>query len=251
MAVQEWIICEMPKVYKIIGPPGCGKTEYLLRQIEKACDKYFSKDLGVVSHTVASVSEAKDRIKKKLNIEWKEIPNVRTVHSHCFDLLRTKKEDVMETAKNIREFNEAYPSYRLTIGLKDEEGQAENSGNNDKVFNQMQILRSQMVPRDQWPLECQHLGNAWFDHMRNEGKIDFCGMLEQCLDRELSPDIKVLMVDEAQDFPKSGYLGNSPLLIPGRGGCGRLAWPGRGPGRLRARPPPGRAAGRSVPPGRY
>jgi len=37
--------------------------------------------------------------------------------------------------------------------------------------------------------------------MGNEGKIDFNGMIEQCLDRELSPDIKILMVDEAQDLP--------------------------------------------------
>jgi hypothetical protein len=114
--------------------------------------------------------------------------------------LDTKKEDVMETAKNIRGFNEAYPSYRLTVGLKDEEG-AEPVGDNDRIFNQMQILRSRMTPIDQWPLECQHLGNAWFEYMGNEGKIDFNGMIEQCLDRELSPDIKILMVDEAQDLP--------------------------------------------------
>ena len=194
----------MPKVYKIIGPPGCGKTEYLLRQIENACDKYFPKELGVVSYTVASVSEAKDRIKKKLNIDWKDIPNVRTIHSHCFDLLRVKKEDVMETAANIRGFNESYPSYRLSIALKNDEDM-EPTGNNDQVFNQMQTLRSRMVPTDQWPLECQHLGNAWFEYMGNEGKIDFNSMLEQCLDRELSPDIKVLMVDEAQDLSRLEY----------------------------------------------
>ncbi|MCK4827331.1 ATP-dependent helicase, partial [bacterium] len=190
----------MPKIYKIIGPPGTGKTEYLLRQVERACDKYFPKDIGVVSHTVASVSEAKDRIKKKLNIDWKDIKNVRTIHSHCFDLLRIKKEDVMETAANIRAFNEAYPSYRLSVGLKDDEGM-DTVGANDQIFNQMQILRSRMIPTESWPIECQHLGNAWFEYMGNEGKIDFCGMLEQCLGRELSPDIKVLMIDEAQDLP--------------------------------------------------
>jgi len=197
---QGQIISKMPQIYKIIGPPGTGKTEYLLRQVERACDKYFPKDIGVVSHTVASVSEAKNRIKKKLDIDWKDIPNVRTIHSHCFNLLNTKKEDVMETAKNIREFNEAYPSYRLTVGLKNDED-TEPAGNNDQIFSQMQILRSKMVPTDQWPLECQHLGNAWFEHMGNEGKIDFNGMLEQCLDQDLSPNIKVLMVDEAQDLP--------------------------------------------------
>jgi len=190
----------MPKVYKIIGPPGCGKTEYIMRQIERACDKYFSKDLGVVSHTVASVSEAKDRIKKKLDIDWKDINNVRTIHSHCFNLLNTKKEDVMETAANIRGFNDMYPSYRLAVGSKNDEEQVER-GTNDSIFNQMQVLRSRMVPDTEWPLECQLLGKAWFEYMANEGKIDFNGMLEQCLDQGLSPDIKVLMVDEAQDLP--------------------------------------------------
>lgn len=190
----------MPKIYKILGPPGTGKTEYLLRQVERACDKYFPKDLGVVSHTVASVTEAKGRIQKKLGVPSKEIPNIRTIHSHCFDLLRIKKEDVMETAKNIKGFNECYPSYRLTVGLKNDEN-SEPAGDNDQIFNQMQTLRSRMIDTKSWPLECQHLGNAWFEYMGNEGKIDFNGMLEQCLDHKLSPDIKVLMVDEAQDLP--------------------------------------------------
>ncbi|MCK4826683.1 ATP-dependent helicase, partial [bacterium] len=114
--------------------------------------------------------------------------------------MRVKKEDVMETAANIRGFNECYPFYRLSVGLKDDESM-ESVGANDQIFNQMQILRSKMVPADQWPTECQQLGNAWFEYMENEGKIDFCGMLEQCLERELSPDIKVLMIDEAQDLP--------------------------------------------------
>lgn len=211
----------MPKVYKIIGPPGCGKTEYLLRQIEKACDKYFPKDLGVVSYTVASVSEAKDRIKKKLNIDWKDIPNVRTIHSHCFDLLRVKKEDVMETAANIRGFNESYPSYRLSIGLRNDEDM-DPTGDNDQIFNQMQTLRSRMIPCDQWPLECRHLSSAWFEYMGNEGKIDFNGMLEQCLDQGLSPDIRVLMVDEAQDLPALQIA----LIEQWGRNCDSLLWAG-------------------------
>jgi superfamily I DNA/RNA helicase len=189
----------MPRIYKIIGPPGTGKTEYLMRQVEKACNKYFSKEIGYVSFTVASVAEAKDRIKKKLDVDWKDIPNVRTIHSHCFNLLGTKKEDVMETAKNIREFNENYPAFQISGGKNDED-MKEFEGN-DGLFNQVQIFRSQLIPADQWPGECQSFYRAWTEHMENEGKIDFSGMLEQCLDRELSPDIKVLMVDETQDLP--------------------------------------------------
>ena len=189
----------MPKIYKVIGPPGTGKTEYLMRQVENACNKYFSKQIGYVSFTVASVAEAKDRIKKKLNVGWEDIPNVRTIHSHCFNLLGTKKEDVMETAKNIREFNENYPAFQISGGKGDED-MKEFEGN-DALFNQMQILRSRLIPTEEWPTECQLFGKAWFEHMGNEGKIDFNGMLEQCVDRELSPDIKILMVDESQDLP--------------------------------------------------
>jgi len=190
----------MPKIYKVIGPPGTGKTAYLLRQIEKACDKYFPKDLGVVSYTVASVAEARMRVEKKLNVTFKDIPNIRTIHSHCFKLLGTKKDDVMETAKNIREFNEMYPAFAISGGGKNEDGQREYEGN-DKVFNQMQILRSQLVPKNEWPAECVEFGKVWSMYMLNEGKVDFNGMLEECIRRELSPEIKILMVDEAQDLP--------------------------------------------------
>jgi len=194
----------MSKVYKIIGPPGCGKTEYLLRQVERACDKYFPKDIGVVSYTVASVSEARGRIEKKLNVGYKEIPNVRTIHSHCFNLLRLKKEAVMETSKNIKAFNEEHPSYRITGGVlknNDIDTPSDEENENDRIYTQMQILRSKMIPLDAWPVECRDFYSAWTNFMTENDFIDFNGMLEECIERELSPAIKILMVDEAQDLP--------------------------------------------------
>jgi superfamily I DNA/RNA helicase len=189
----------MPKIYKIIGPPGCGKTEYQMRQIERACDKYFPKDIGFVSYTVAAVAEGRKRVQEKLKISWEDIPNMRTTHSHCFNLLGVKKEDVMETAKNIREFNENYPAFQVSGGKSDED-MKEFEGN-DGLFSQMQILRSQLVPKNEWHEDCQTFYRAWTEHMGNEGKIDFNGMLEQCIEAKLSPDIKILMVDESQDLP--------------------------------------------------
>ncbi|MBE9546146.1 MAG: ATP-dependent helicase, partial [Proteobacteria bacterium] len=196
----------MPRVFKIIGPPGTGKTEYLLRQVEQACNKYFPKDLGVVSYTVASVSEVKERIRKKLNVTYKEIPNVRTIHSHCFGLLRLKKEDVMETAKNVKAFNEDYPCHQITGGLlkkDDDDDDIEQGANdaNDIIYNQVQVLRSRMIPVDEWPIECREFHDAWTTFMEENDKLDFNGMLEQCIEQGLSPEIKVLMVDEAQDLP--------------------------------------------------
>lgn len=190
----------MPKIIKIVGPPGTGKTYYMLEQIEQACDRFIPKEIGCVSHTVAAVSEARNRVVKKLNVSYKDIPNIKTVHSHCFHLLGVKNENVMETAKNIREFNEQYPAFQISGGGDKTDDQKEYEGNNN-TFNQMQIMRSRLIPKDKWPAECQQFHSVWSEYMENEGKIDFNGMLEECLRRELSPNIKVLMVDEAQDLP--------------------------------------------------
>ena len=198
----------MPKIIRIIGGPGAGKTEYLMRQVERACEKYFEKDIGFVSHTTAAVSEARARIQNKLNVSYEKIKNVKTIHSHCFNLLGIKKEDIMETSKNIKDFNEQYPAYAISprgIGnaSNDEnDGPGSRLGINNQIFNAMQINRNMMIEESHWPAASLDFKKVWFDFMENEGKVDFTKMLEQCLDRELSPDIKVLICDEAQDLPK-------------------------------------------------
>jgi superfamily I DNA/RNA helicase len=190
----------MPKVTRVLGPPGAGKTTFLLNQVEKACDIYFSKQIGVVSFTTAALKVAKDRIINKLGVESKDIPGVRTIHAHAYSLLNIKPKDIMEKGKNIQEFNENYSAFQIS-GSKNDENMKEFEGN-DKIFSQVQLLRSRMAPIDQWPEECSVFFKAWSEHMENEGKIDFLMMLEECIRRELSPVMKILMVDEAQDLNK-------------------------------------------------
>ena len=190
----------MPEIIRVLGPPGTGKTSFLLDQVEEACNHYFPKEIGVVSFTTAAVQEAKDRIIKKLDVTYKEVPGVRTIHAHCYALLGVKPEDIMEKGQNIKCFNEDYPTFQISGANKNDDDT--EFRDNDDIFSRVQLLRSRMVPTPEWPDECISFWKAWSEFMENEGKIDFTMMIEECIERDLSPDIKILMIDEAQDLNK-------------------------------------------------
>lgn len=191
----------MPKTFKIIGPPGTGKTTYLLQQIERACDKYFPKDIGAVSFTKVAVNEMKKRVMDRLDVPASQIPYIRTIHSLCFELLLLKKENVMGSAQRIKDFNEAYPEFAISIDSKvTEDTSSKNAKKNDELFYQSQVYRNKMIDKDSWEPDVYKFYTSWNEFMVENELIDFTGMLEQSLAKKLMPDIKVLFIDESQDL---------------------------------------------------
>ena len=89
----------------ILGPPGTGKTTYLLEQMEKELDRGITPDrIGFVSFTRRAAQEAKDRAKKKFKLGDKDLPWIRTLHSLCFRALGLSSAEVLE-GKKLQEFS--------------------------------------------------------------------------------------------------------------------------------------------------
>ncbi len=189
------------KTAKTWGPPGTGKTTYLLRQISKDCQKYFPNKIGAVSLTNAAVTEIKSRIAATLDINPADARNVRTIHSHCYNILCMNKNQVADTAKHFAEFSETYP--QLAIKVPDVTGQTEYNqiqNRNQEAYNTMQICRNRMIPKEKWPdPHSVTIYNAWSDYMRENSLTDFTGMMENALYSPVTPDIDVLYIDECQD----------------------------------------------------
>lgn len=126
---------------------------------------------------------------------------MRTIHSHCFNLLGLKSENIAE--RNIKKFNWTHPEFAISIG-KLAEDEDENAWNNtrhtEKLFSEMQINRNRLIPEDQWMPDVRSFWKAWSKWMKDAGYLDFTGMLEQVLAQYLLPDIDILFVDEAQDL---------------------------------------------------
>lgn len=199
---------EVHKRAKIIGCPGGGKTTYLLDLITQAAKKYDPERIGAVSLTNAAVEEMRDRVKKETGLPKETARNITTIHSACFRLLELKKENVAD--KKIKEFNEAYPIWRMPLNVEiteDDEFKEDTDRQvpeqNKRRFAEIQILRHQMIPVDQWPdLRLKNMHADWQNWMKENNYTDFTGMLEKVLESELHPEIDILMADEAQDMSR-------------------------------------------------
>jgi len=194
------------KIGKITGPPGCGKTTELKRLIDAASDLYFPNEIGVVSYTNAAVEEIRTRIVNTLSEEEKDlVQNVRTLHSHCYRLIG--RPPVGEG--NLAQFNKERPEFAVGSGKVNPDENIPHKDHsrksNDKLMNEMNQLRNQLVPPDEWMPDTQAFYKAWSEWLDYNGMVDYTGMIEQVMARKLCPKILILFIDEAQDLTPLQY----------------------------------------------
>ena len=187
------------KISKVVGPPGTGKTTWLLGLVAEACKRYDPERIGCVSFTNAAVETIIDRISHAAGVPPEAVGGARTIHSHCFRLLEIKKENVAD--KKIKEWNE-FSKWPLPVNnnLEDEAMTSFVEADNAKIFAQMNVLRNRMVPVKKWPTYTKKFYDDWTWWMSMNGYIDFTGMLERVKKEFLMPDIDILFVDECQDL---------------------------------------------------
>ena len=80
----------------VLGPPGTGKTETLLREVEKYLKTTDPNRIGYFSFTQKAANEGRDRAIDKFNLTEDDLPYFRTLHSLAFRRLGLKKENVMQ-----------------------------------------------------------------------------------------------------------------------------------------------------------
>tara|TARA_R110000764_G_scaffold176990_2_gene263232 strand:- start:58 stop:1734 length:1677 start_codon:yes stop_codon:yes gene_type:complete len=102
------------KKIRIAGPPGTGKTTFLVETFYNKIQDYPATDILVISHTRAAANHIRDEILSTKNIELyqekykKEIfykittakstlnENVSTIHKYCKDQLKVSKDNIFE-----------------------------------------------------------------------------------------------------------------------------------------------------------
>ena len=84
--------------YKVIGPPGTGKTRRLLNEVHRYAKKGVPlKRIGYFAFTRKAAREARDRyLAKNENLTKKDIEHFQTLHSLAFNSLGLKEENVMQ-----------------------------------------------------------------------------------------------------------------------------------------------------------
>ena len=198
--------------YKVIGPPGTGKTRRLLNEVQNYVKKGIPLSrIGYFAFTRKAAREARDRyLKVQTHLTKKDIKHFQTLHSLAFNNLGLKEENVMQELNYKRIGEECaiqikYASYET------------NSWNgifssDSEYLNLINLARvRQTSPLDELDRN-EHLGKIErfkleaiaaeiADYKKVNGLIDFTDMLDKFLDKgNVKNKFDVIFVDEAQDL---------------------------------------------------
>jgi len=210
-------------VEKIMGPPGTGKTETLIRRVEEELAAGMEPSrLGYFSFTKAAALEAWRRAMDAFpDYEREDFIHLRTLHSEAFQQLGWTRDKVM-TGKPLRDFSRAF-GYELSeagdpdVDLEEHEVQEmvlKTLGDFLLFFTNWRtnlMLEFEPAYRAFWELYREALPYGWApgvvrlfeeryrEHKAAEGLLDFNDMLARVMEKDLRPALDVLIFDEAQD----------------------------------------------------
>jgi superfamily I DNA/RNA helicase len=197
--------------YKVVGPPGTGKTRRLLNEVQKYVDKGVPLNrIGYFAFTRKAAGEARDRfLKIKTELTKKDIKYFQTLHSLAFNRLGLKEENVMQDLN--------YKAIGDTCGIQIKYASYETNNWNgifssgSEYLGLINLARvKQISVLEQLDLN-EHLSRIERDKLDAIDKeinnykkiynlIDFTDMIQKFLDTNDTPEFDVIFVDEAQDL---------------------------------------------------
>jgi superfamily I DNA/RNA helicase len=197
--------------YKVVGPPGTGKTRRLLNEVHKYVKQGTPLDqIGYFAFTRKAAGEARDRfLAKNEHLTKKDIKYFQTLHSLAFNNLGLKEENVMQEGN--------YKAIGETCGIQIKYAAYETNNfngifsSNSEYLSLINLARVKQIPAEQQFDLNEHL--TWItrskliaiekeinNYKHTHGLIDFTDMIQRFLDKGKPPKFKVIFVDEAQDL---------------------------------------------------
>lgn len=180
--------------FRVFGPPGTGKTDWIQRQIAIAVKTTDPGKILATSFTRAAAVEMAG-----FNTP---VPkgNISTLHSICY-----RQHGHPEIAeKNVKDWNLEYPDMKIepSKGSSAEELIDSPDYTGSEFLQQVTLYRAKMVPVTTWPIQMQEFYTQWNDYKSNMGYLDFTDLIEYSIsDYEYAPgNPEILFVDEAQDL---------------------------------------------------
>lgn len=192
----------------VVGPPGTGKTTFLLSQVERYLENGTNPSkIGYLAFTKKAATEALNRAISKFELDPEELPYFRTIHSLCYKCLGVKRADVIGS-DNFKELGELLGE-RITGTWNVADGYSKTLTKADKMLFLENISRNKTVPfKQEWSdvsPDYSWMHFDWFCKSYRKYKdtrflLDYTDMLEQFLECKNIPELEVLFIDEAQDL---------------------------------------------------
>lgn len=192
----------------ILGPPGTGKTTTLLGIVEAELESGVDPErIAYVSFTRKAAHEAAERAQKKFKMAETRFRWFRTLHSLSFRVLGISSGEVFEGA-HVREFGN-WIGIKMTGLFRTDEGTMAGQEKGDRILFMENLSRIRGVSlREQFNYEDDNLNWHEVDHVarglaeykRANNLVDYTDMLYNFCAQDFSPDVDVVIVDEAQDL---------------------------------------------------
>ena len=192
----------------VLGPPGTGKTETLLNEVDKYLKITDPNRIGYFSFTQKAANEGRERAMDKFNLTEDDLPYFRTLHSLAFRRLGIKKENVMQR-KHYADIGKQV-NLRVDYNEWDDEQTGLFTTNSDYLrIIQLARLRG-ITPEQQYNLkehshdvsvrDLKNLSGELESYKKAHGLIDFNDMVLDFIKSDASPKFDVVFIDEAQDL---------------------------------------------------
>jgi len=202
----------IPNATLVFGPPGCGKTHFLLSKIRDAlASGIHPSRIVFVGFTRKAIREAVDRACTEFGLTEKDLPFFRTLHSLAFRSLGLSKNDMMSP--------DDYRTLGNDLGLELSAKAASfddgtiiptYDGHGAKYLFLESRARYRGVSLEQefneaqdWDLHfgmLQKVQKALTSYKAAMGKFDFVDLIEQYIVQCDAPHSDMVIVDEAQDL---------------------------------------------------
>lgn len=183
-------------IRKIFGPPGTGKTTYLLDRIDEIFAQGVSpSEVCFLSLTTAAIDEAISRMTNRFGRGYTKQSGLcyfQTIHAFCFGLLDVPSSSIMKAADNL--------AIAKTLGWD-----VANTYEAKRIVSLAGKIKTGKEASGFCELADRLMADQYLSYYAKykseKGKIDFDDMQEIYVrERPTLPNFKAVFVDEAQDL---------------------------------------------------
>lgn len=208
----------MTVVIKVLGPPGCGKTTFLLSTFRECLSHTDISKIGYFSFSKQAAYEALARAEKHIELESSDRLVFSTLHSFTYRLLGLRKDEVLNLSHE--------KTFSARLGLRrqwDNDQGVFAATKDDRIAALVKFATVTGTPIEElWKdfafiapwLEVKRYIDALEEYKRTYGLCDYNDMILRAMELDNIPEFEYVFIDECQDTSKIQWDFIKQKLMP-------------------------------------